>query len=82
MQPLPLRFKLNLKGRGCTDTGYDAAHDLIWSGEIGKLKTLIVHTTSRLFNGASHSLDVANRLNDDSPAIWVQLSASSFLLPT
>ena len=42
------------------------------SGDIGKLKTIVVHSTSNLFNGASHSLDVANRLNDDSPAVWVQ----------
>ena len=30
------------------------------------------HSTSSLFNGSSHCLDVANILNNDSPVRWVQ----------
>ena len=54
------------------DRGFDAARDLIASGKIGALKTVIVHSTSQLFNGASHSLDAVNRLNGDSPPVWCQ----------
>ena len=31
-----------------------------------------MHSTSSLFNGSSHCLDVANILNNDSPVRWVQ----------
>ena len=37
------------------DPGYDAAHKLIHSGELGKLKTIIAHSTANLFNGSSHT---------------------------
>lgn len=54
------------------DTGYDAMVDVINSGRIGRLKTLIIHQTSALFNGASHSFDLLLRLNGDCPVSWVQ----------
>ena len=63
---------LNLGTNRRYDKGFDAARELIESGDIGALKTIIVHSTSSLFNGASHSLDAVNRLNGDSPPIWVQ----------
>ena len=49
-------------------TTYGSTH----AGDLGPLKTIIVHTTSSLFNGASHSLDAVNRLNGDVPPVWVQ----------
>ncbi len=54
------------------DTGYDAMVDVIDGGRIGRLKTLIIHQTSALFNGASHSFDLLLRLNSDCPVSWVQ----------
>ena len=36
------------------------------------MQTLIIHQTSTLFNGASHSFDLLQRLNSDAPAAWVQ----------
>ena len=63
---------LNLGTNRRYDKGFDAARELIASGDIGLLKTLIVHSTSSLFNGASHSLDAVNRLNGDSPPVWAQ----------
>ena len=61
---------LNLGTNRRYDVGFDAAYEKIWSGDIGKLKTIIVHSTSSLFNGASHSLDAVNRLNGDAKPVW------------
>jgi predicted dehydrogenase len=63
---------LNLGTNRRYDPGFDAARALIESGDVGALKSIIVHSTSSLFNGASHSLDAVNRLNGDSPPVWVQ----------
>ncbi len=54
------------------DPGYDAMKDVIDSGRIGRLRSLIVHQTGPHFNGASHSFDVLTRLNSDNPVSWVQ----------
>lgn len=37
--------------------GYDAATELIQSGKLGKLRTIIAHSTANLFNGSSHTFD-------------------------
>ena len=52
--------------------GYDTMKDVIDSGRIGQLNTLIIHSTGPLFNGASHSFDLLQRLNSDGPVSWVQ----------
>ncbi|MDE2886621.1 MAG: Gfo/Idh/MocA family oxidoreductase [Gemmatimonadota bacterium] len=52
--------------------GYDAMADVIDSGRIGRLRSLIAHQTGPLFNGASHSFDLLMRLNGDNPVAWVQ----------
>ena len=54
------------------DPGYDTMKALIDSGRIGRLRSLIVHQTGPLFNGASHSFDLLMRLNGDNPVAWVQ----------
>ena len=54
------------------DPGYDTMKAVIDSGRIGKLTTLIIHSTSQLFNGGSHSFDLLQRLNSDCPVSWVQ----------
>ena len=48
---------LNMGTNRRYDTGFDAAHELIHSGELGRLKSIVVHTTSSLFNGATVALD-------------------------
>lgn len=53
-------------------TGVDAARTLIRSGELGALRTIILYASGALFNTASHWFDLALRLNDDAPAVWVQ----------
>ena len=54
------------------EPGYDAMKEVIDSGRIGPLKTLIIHMTGSLFNTASHSFDLLLRLNNDCPVSWVQ----------
>lgn len=54
------------------NTGYDAMYELVRSGKLGSLKTLIVHSNSTLFNTASHTFDLLSRLNNDCPVSWVQ----------
>ena len=63
---------LNLGTNRRWDPGYDAIKTIIDSGRIGGLKSLIHHSTSTLFNGASHSFDALQRLNSDAPAVSVQ----------
>jgi len=52
--------------------GFDAMRDLIVSGELGALKTLVVYSTGALFNTASHWFDAVIRLNGDAPVEWAQ----------
>ena len=63
---------LNLGTNRRWDPGYDAMKALIDSGRIGSPRSLIIHQTSALFNGASHSFDLLMRLNSDVPVSWVQ----------
>lgn len=51
---------------------YDKMKEIIDSGELGALKTLIVYLNGTLFNTASHTLDLLLRLNSDQPVEWVQ----------
>ncbi|MCZ6635233.1 MAG: Gfo/Idh/MocA family oxidoreductase [bacterium] len=59
------------------DPGYDAMKDVIDSGRIGELQSLIIHQTGSLFNTASHCFDLLMRLNSDHPVSWVQAQLSS-----
>src|SRR5919199_1271956 len=52
--------------------GFDALRDLIASGELGALKTLIIYSNGTLFNTSSHWFDLAMRLNGDAPVAWAQ----------
>jgi len=52
--------------------GYDKMKEVIDSGELGPLKSLISYSFSTLFNSASHWLDLLLRLNSDHQALWVQ----------
>ena len=54
------------------DPGYDAMINVVTSGRIGSLKSVVSHMTGTLFNTASHIFDLLMRLNDDQPAAWVQ----------
>ena len=63
---------LNLGTNRRWDPGYDQMKAVIDSGRIGELKTLTLHQTSALFNGASHGFDLLQRLNSDVAVDWVQ----------
>jgi len=63
---------LNLGANRRWDPGYDKMKEILDGGELGALKSLIIYQTSSLFNGASHSFDLAMRLNSDHPAVWAQ----------
>lgn len=54
------------------DSGYDAMVEVIESGRIGELKSVVSHMTGSLFNTASHIFDLMMRLNGDQPIAWVQ----------
>jgi predicted dehydrogenase len=54
------------------DPGYDAMHSVIDSGRLGKLVSVISHTTGPLFNSASHMFDMLMRFNNDVPVTSVQ----------
>ena len=42
---------LNLGTNRRYDNGYQAARAKIWGGDLGALKTIVMHSTSSLFNG-------------------------------
>jgi predicted dehydrogenase len=52
--------------------GFDAMRDLIASGDLGALKTLIIYSAGTLFNTTSHWFDLVMRLNGDVPVTWAQ----------
>src|SRR5438093_3565509 len=52
--------------------GFDALRDLIASGELGALKTLVIYSNGTLFNTSSHWFDLVMRLNGDAPVVWAQ----------
>jgi predicted dehydrogenase len=51
---------------------YDKMKEVIDSGDLGALKTLLVYHNGTLFNMGSHTLDLLMRLNNDQPVEWVQ----------
>ena len=53
------------------DTGFDKMKEIIDSGELGALRTLIIYGNGTLFNTASHNFDLILRLNSDTPVSWV-----------
>jgi len=52
-------------------TGFDKMKEIIDSGELGRLRTLIIYSNGTLFNTASHNFDLILRLNSDCQASWV-----------
>ena len=52
--------------------GFDAARELIASGHLGALKTLVIYSNGTLFNTSSHWFDTVFRLNDDASLQWAQ----------
>ncbi|MCZ6678845.1 MAG: Gfo/Idh/MocA family oxidoreductase, partial [Candidatus Poribacteria bacterium] len=62
---------LNLGTNRRWHTGFDKMKEIIDSGELGALKTLIIYANGTLFNTASHNFDLILRLNSDHPASWV-----------
>ena len=68
---------LNMGTNRRWDPGYDAMKRVIEGGDLGRLQTLVLHSTSSLFNGASHGFDLLMRLNGDAPVAWVQAHLSA-----
>ena len=54
------------------DPGYDRVKEIVNSGELGKLKTLISHHRGALFEVDSHFFDLLMWLNNDRSAVWAQ----------
>jgi predicted dehydrogenase len=54
------------------DPGFERMKEVIDSGRIGPLRSIILHGNGPLFNRSSHTFDVAQWLNGDCPAAWVQ----------
>ncbi|MAH15580.1 MAG: hypothetical protein CMN65_07575 [Sphingomonadaceae bacterium] len=52
--------------------GFDAMREVIASGRLGALKSLIIYSNGTLFNTSSHTFDLMQRLNGDAAATWVQ----------
>jgi len=65
-----VRFNLGTNRR--YHTGFDKMKEVIDSGVLGALRSLISYSTGPLFNGASHHFDLLLRLNSDRPVAWVQ----------
>lgn len=62
----------NLGSQRRWDPAYDKIKEVIDSGELGALKSLISHYAGLLFGHASHYFDLILRLNSDAPVAWVQ----------
>ena len=63
-------FNLGTNRRWSTE--YDRMKEVVDSGELGALKTIIMYNTGTLFNMGSHYFDLVLRLNSDQPVQWVQ----------
>jgi predicted dehydrogenase len=64
---------LNLGTQRRWHPGFTRMREVIDSGRLGALKTVILNGSS-LFNGASHHYDNLLYLNGDKRALWVQMS--------
>ncbi|MSP14002.1 MAG: Gfo/Idh/MocA family oxidoreductase [Chloroflexi bacterium] len=63
---------LNLGTNRRWNPRYDKMKEIIDSGELGPLKSLIIYNNDTLFNSSSHTFDLILRLNSDHAAEWVQ----------
>ena len=54
--------------------GFDKMKEVIDSGQLGPLESIIVYDGDELFNHGSHHLDLILRLNNDLGVSWVQSS--------
>ena len=54
------------------DPRYDKIKEIIDSGRLGPLQTIIIFDNGTLFNMSSHWFDLVLRLNSDRPVAWVQ----------
>ena len=52
--------------------GYDKMKEIIDSGRLGALQSIIVFDNGPLFNQSSHNFDLVLRINSDRPVAWVQ----------
>ena len=63
---------LNLATAPRWDPGYDTLRELIRSGDIGDLQSVVTYETGALSHSVGQWLDLMLLLNDDERALWVQ----------
>jgi len=63
---------LNMGTNRRWDPRYDKMKEIIDSGDLGALRSLIIYSNGTLFNTSSHTFDLAMRMNSDEPVEWVQ----------
>ena len=62
----------NLGARRRFYMGYNKMREVIESGDLGPLQSIVMQQGGPLFNRGSHNLDLILYLNGDQPAAWVQ----------
>ena len=66
---------LNMGAQRRFDPGFWKVREMIDSGELGAITSLVMTYASGLFDHGCHVMDLAQYLNGDSPAVWVQGNA-------
>ena len=66
---------LNMGAQRRFDPGFWKVREMIESGELGPITSLVMTYASGLFDHGCHVMDLAQYLNGDSPAVWVQGNA-------
>lgn len=52
--------------------GFNTMRNVINSGDLGELHSIVIYTNGSLFNESSHIFGLVQSLNNDVPVTWVQ----------
>ena len=52
--------------------GFIKMREVVASGDLGALQTLVIYSSNAVFNASSHHFELMQHLNGDEPATWVQ----------
>lgn len=63
---------LNLGSQRRFDPGFWKVREMVESGELGPIKNMVMSYAGGLLDHGCHVMDLAQYLNGDSPAVWVQ----------
>ena len=66
---------LNLGAHRRFHPGFRKVREMVESGELGPIKIMVMNYADGLFDHGCHVVDLAQFLNGDSPAVWVQAHA-------